>query len=142
MNGKLRQLKVKIKSLAEEQRIIRHEEGKALKSDMWLWRQHKGTAPYSPDYWTLRDGNLGYGECTTNHDLRDHRIIHVRPEIRSANIAYGLLRGRTLEQIETPRSEKSLARKPYREPDWKRIEALLKKYGSQSKCHELMKKAA
>jgi hypothetical protein len=119
MKIKLRQLKIKIKSMSMEQRIIKHETVKALATDKWNWKQdHKDGANH--DFGRF---DSGFGS------LRFHRLFNVRPEIRSANIAYGLLRGRTLEQLETPRTEKSLARKPYREPDWPRIETIMKKFG-------------
>ena len=93
---RLRELKIKLKSLAEEQRIIRFEEKKC----------------WAPDE---RDR------------LHNHRIHDVRPEIRSAHIAYGLLRGKKLDEIET-RPKK----KPYREPDWQRIDSLTRKFGFRS----------
>lgn len=84
-------LRVKIKSLAEEARIIRFEEKRAGK-----WEE-------------LRNR------------LHQHRVIDVRQEARVAHIAYGLIKGRTLERIE-PKSKT--------EPNWKRVHDLLKKYGS------------
>lgn len=81
-------LRVKIKSLAEEARIIRREE-----------RRTHGT---------LRDR------------LYLHRIGVVREAARSTHIAYGLIRGRTLEQME-PKSNS--------EPNWPDIKRMLKLYG-------------
>ena len=81
-------LRVKVKSLAEESRIIRREE--------------------------LRT----YGQL--RFELWEHRVKDVRGESRCSGLAYGFIRGKTLEQME-PKSEK--------EPDWKRVQALLKKYG-------------
>ena len=52
--------------------------------------------------------------------LNFHRRYDVRREARAAAIAYGFLRGRALTQIEN---------KSHDAPDWKRIEALVKKYG-------------
>lgn len=72
---KLAALKIKIKSLSEEARIIRKDENKSKK----LKRP-----------WVI-------------DSLHEHRIHVVRPEVRAANIAYGLLRGKTLEQIEPNR---------------------------------------
>lgn len=72
---RLAELKIKIKSLSEEARIIRKDENKAKK----LKRP-----------WVI-------------DSLHEHRIHVVRPEVRAANIAYGLLRGKTLEQIEPNR---------------------------------------
>lgn len=52
--------------------------------------------------------------------LRGHRVNVVRPEARATQIAYGFLRGRTLDQIEGSAIS---------EPNWKRVEELVKKYG-------------
>lgn len=84
-------LKVKVKSLAEEARIIRREE-----------RRMRGG--------TLRD------------ELRQHRVGIVRWHARHAHIAYGLIKGRSLEQIE---------RSALVAPDWKEIRRQLAKYGPQ-----------
>lgn len=81
-------LKIKLKSLAAESRIIRREESRtrgALREELYL-----------------------------------HRIGIVRQEARSTLIAYGLIRGRSLEQMEA---------KSHTPPDWDRINQMLKKYG-------------
>lgn len=56
----------------------------------------------------------------TGHVYRDIQPIKARSESRSAQIAYGYLRGRTYQQIEG--ATKS-------EPDWKRVQRLIEKYG-------------
>jgi len=81
-------LKVKVKSLAAESRIIRKEEGRA-----------RGE---------LRD------------QLRAHRRQEVRREQRATQLAYGYLRGIAMTRIEP---------KPLSDPDWKRVEAMVKRYG-------------
>ncbi len=63
-------LKIKIKSLAAEARIIRQEEKK----------------------WP--------GPSDVRLGLREHRIKDVRREARAALLAYGYLRGRTIHQME------------------------------------------
>lgn len=81
-------LRVKLKSLAAEARIIRREERRArgeLREELYL-----------------------------------HRINDVRRAARSTLLAYGLIRGRTLDQMEPKR---------YSEPDWDAIGKMLKKYG-------------
>lgn len=85
-------LKVKIKSLSEEARIIKREE-----------RKHRGE-------WS----GIASG-------LQKHRRFEVRPESRSAQIAYAFMRGRSFCQVECNAK---------REPDWKRIKALVDKYDS------------
>jgi hypothetical protein len=82
-------LKVKVKSLAEEARIIRKEEARG----------------------SLREG------------LHRHRVDIVRPEARAAHLAYGLIKGRTLKRIEPT------AREPRAEGLWKRVRAMVDKYG-------------
>ena len=68
-------LRVKIKSLAAEARIIRQEEGRFR--DLW---HHQQTGPF-----------LG---------LKLHRTQDVRKEARSALLAYGFLRGVPYSKIE------------------------------------------
>lgn len=68
-------LKVKIKSLAQEARIIRHEERKAK---------------------IRKQGEL-------RESLRFHRMQVVRAESRATNLAYGLLRGRRYSELEHKR---------------------------------------
>lgn len=82
-------LRIKIKSLAEEAKLIRREERRTF-------------------------GQL-------RNELHLHRTGIVRYEARHTHIAYGLLRGRSIDQIE-PR-----AKEP---PNMGKVEAMLKKYGS------------
>lgn len=65
-------LKIKIKSLAAEASIIRHEEQQCY--------------DHGP-------GSLWFG-------LNYHRRVEVRKEARAACLAYGFLRGRAFKQIE------------------------------------------
>lgn len=81
-------LRVKLKSLAEEARIIRKEEQRTsgvLRQELYL-----------------------------------HRIGVVRCAARNTHIAYGLIRGRTIEQMEPTRQS---------EPDWDAINRMVEKYG-------------
>ena len=94
MSLKQAQLKVKIKSLAEEAKLIRKEELK-----------RKG------NNWSYQADNL-----------REHRIYVVRPEARSAHFAYSFIKGVPFHEIEPKRKT---------EPDWKRIQELIKKYASR-----------
>lgn len=66
------ELKIKIKSLAAEAKIIRHAELK-------LKRLQK---------------------LDSREKVYLHRVNIVRPEARAAQLAYGFLRGRTYEQLE------------------------------------------
>ncbi len=81
-------LRVKLKSLAEEARIIRREEQRT--------------------HGRLRD------------ELHLHRVGVVREAARATHIAYGLIKGRTYEQIE---------RTAIYGPDWAAVEKMLAKYG-------------
>lgn len=54
------------------------------------------------------------------YSLNAHRTNEVRGEARSALLAYGFLRGRSYLQMEA---------KTHSGPDWKRVEALVRKYG-------------
>ncbi len=93
MNYRLKFLKVKLKSLTAEQHIIRLEKHKAK----------------------VRHQTRLVGE------LNDHRVRVVRPEARATHLAYGLLRGKTLEQMES---------RAKTEPPKDRINSLIKKYGT------------
>lgn len=86
-------LRIKLKSLAEEARIIRKEEHRS-------WGQ-------------LRN------------ELHLHRVGIVRKTARDTHIAYGLLKGRTIEQIEHGAKT---------EPDWDAINKMLKKYGPKDQA--------
>ena len=83
-------LKIKIKSLAEEAKIIRFEER--------LWP----------------------GQSEEYVGLHHHRTYDVRNEARSAQLAYGYLRGRKYRQLEA---------KCYIAPNRERIRDLIYKYG-------------
>lgn len=51
--------------------------------------------------------------------LRDHRTGVVRSEARATLLAYGFLRGRTLEQVETRAKTK---------PDWDKVWSMVRRY--------------
>lgn len=92
-------LKVKVKALAEEARIIRKEERKLKGGD-------------------LRD------------ELHRHRVFEVRSEARAAHLAYGFIRGRTLQQMETA------AREPF---PTDKVVRMCKKYGKSLAWETLVK---
>lgn len=68
-------LRVKIRSLAEEARIIRKEERRAKKRG-WI------------------------GPGSINESLHNHRTLDVRNEARAAQLAYAYLRGKRYRQVE------------------------------------------
>ena len=108
-------LKVKIKSLAAEARIIKREEQKRRKA----WRSV-----------TRAETKKETGRQARG--LREHRIGQVRPESRCALVAYGFLRGRPYKVVEN--SAKS-------EPDWDRVQRLIEKFGTDD-VRELRQKFA
>ena len=56
-------------------------------------------------------------------EMHNHRVLTVRSAARSTGIAYGFIRGRTLQQME-PTSKT--------EPDWSAIKPMLRRYGPAS----------
>ncbi len=103
-NPGLTKLKVKIKSLADEAKIIRHEEKK------WGPRRER-----SFEHMLLHDS------------LRDHRRLDVRSEARAAHLAYAYLKGRDYIQVENhlrdPNDSKHMV-------IWHEVSRLVKKYGT------------
>lgn len=100
-------LKVKIKSLAEEARIIRLEERRA---------KARG------DYETLTSLYL-------------HRTKDVRNEARATQLAYGFLKGRTRSEIESPSETFYLSYGEHELKA--RTGAIVKKYGSEDLSKEV-----
>lgn len=120
-------LKVKIKSLAEEARIIKHEERKrkvprlsrkdrrirdvALRNEMRASRELRRSRDWYPR------------SAAELHELHLHRINVVRKELRLSNIAYGFIRGLELSQVDSGARLTS--------SDWKRVGMMVEKYGAQ-----------
>ena len=101
-------LRVKLKSLAEEARIIRREEQRT--------------------HGFLRD------------ELHTHRVRVVRHQARITGLAYGFIKGRTLEQMEPTRKEMPIYIDNLM---WTDVRKMLKKYGPIGMLEpEVMKKAA
>jgi hypothetical protein len=106
-------LKIKIKSLAEEARIIRKEEHQ-YKQRRAFYRDRQGCE----DKYKSAD--------TIFWSLRWHRESPVGTECRAALLAYGYLRGKTFFQLETlPKKEGKI----YQHPHWNRVIDLICKYG-------------
>lgn len=111
MKNRIKMLKVKIKSLAEEARIIRREETKALCRSL------------PPEMRTkYRDLDL-YGE------LRQHRVWDVRREQRASLLAYAFLRGKPLSACE---GNSVASRTGWQCLDWVRVFQLVLKFGPVS----------
>jgi len=75
------ELKIKLKSLAEEARIIRKEE------------------------LTIKNGKFSYKANQRRESIYLHRVLHIRPITRATHLAYGLIKGLGHVQIErTPKT--------------------------------------
>lgn len=100
MNINLIKLKIKIKHLSLEPKIIRHEERKLLKQARWL---------------RYRQGEESASDLSCEYMiLRDHRKIHLRYEARATQLAYAFLRGKTYLEIENRNDPK----KYWGDSDW------------------------
>lgn len=93
-------VKIKVKSLAEEAKMIRREEN-LLK---WKKRAARGRE---------RAQKAIQG-------LQLHRVREVRREARSANLAYGFMLGLEYDQMENF---------AWSQPDWNKIQRLIENYG-------------
>mgnify|MGYP001615675756 CR=1 FL=1 len=114
-------LKVKIKSLAAEAKIIRHEELKYLRTARWLGVRAETPPPRLSNSATWLPPRSVYA------GLYAHRI-EISIEQRAALIAYGYIRGRPYRTIEyAPYYLKAPFCRPG--PDWGRIRDLVWKYG-------------
>jgi hypothetical protein len=121
MKTQIKMLKVKIKSLAAEARIIRLEEQRAKgrrESPVRRKNMGRGFIEADPAYLKVhgRDDELRLS-------LHQHRVRDVRNEQRSSLLAYAFLRGRPLAAVEKK------AEKP---PDWARVAKLVEKFGTVS----------
>lgn len=113
-------LKIKIKSLAEEARIIRKEERKVLS----YARTTDIPAPKEIHY-------------RTYESLHRHRTYDVRTEARATHLAYAFLRGVPYASVEAKRSDSKKA--SYAETlTWKRASDMVKKYGTTAQFAEFV----
>ena len=112
-NPRLRHLRVKIKSLAAEAKIIRHEERKAL---AYPPKDKYGTG-YNEDY----------------ESLRDHRRDVVGGEARWSLLAYACLRGRPYSAVESKvRIDWSCGSLNYGNlPNWSKVRDLVIRFGGK-----------
>ncbi len=119
MKTRVKMLKVKIKSLAEEARIIRREELRALG-----WRlsptkrkdMGKGYVQRNPNYYVIK-----YRDAALHEELRNHRVGDVRREQRVSLLAYAFLRNKTLAACEPHHISQQI--------DWTRVLSLVLKFG-------------
>lgn len=101
-------LKVKLISLALETKQIRRIERKLAS------RQRKRATDAEHSRFSVRREQQ-------RESIYLHRINEVRKETRSANLAYGFIRGRTYLEVE------NIA---YSEPDWDRVLQIAQKFGA------------
>lgn len=138
-----RQLKIKIKSLAAESRIIRREECR-LHSPIRKWRARKPRGDRSKLTPAERAGldevlaadpkpaqlpeSYHRANIAEQRELWLHRTKVVGPAARHALLAYAFIRGRTAATVEPPGSPQHGWRKPI---DWSEIERLVERYGAK-----------
>ncbi len=101
-------LKVKIKHLGAEARIIKEEK------DKWLKKAARGRANVAK-----RDGAAPNAPSNMANYLHEHRINCVRKECRDSHLAYGFIRGLRYEQVEARR---------YTDPNWLNVFAIIQRF--------------
>lgn len=123
MNDRRVMLKIKLKSLAEESRIIRKEENKRKVNYFHLKMVRNGESIEGAMERVCANRKKYATEFSlqTVQALHLHRINDVRNESRLTLIAYALVRERkvadTLQRLS--------------QDDWKRITGMVKKYGNE-----------
>lgn len=112
------ELKIKDKHLAEEARIIKHEERKLLKRSRTLRAQEHFVSNDEPLKQKMADRRRK-AEAGFNH-LRHHRIEVVRKECRATHLARAFLKGLPATSVEA---------KAHEDPQFVRIMTMVNKYG-------------
>lgn len=120
-------LKIKLKSLMAEAQIIRHEENKrkAFPPEQYIRVRNNENVPAARKrrYDLVRmAGNSAYTLSEIN-ELTAHRVGPVRTEVKLTMIAYAYIRGRKASQV-CPQ------RPCLTKDEWKRIAAMVRKYGA------------
>jgi len=125
-------LKVKIKSLAEESKIIRHEERKRKVPQRDRKHGKTDTPVTLFDAAERREGDRVWRKARRDrawypqsvaelHQLQLHRVNVVSKEARLSHLAYGYIRGRNLVQVD--------GCKGLTYEDAARVKVMVKKYG-------------
>lgn len=119
MTDKRHLLKINLKSLAAEARIIRKAEAK-LQLPPWRIKADKDPPPHLSKYWEelrtqrklqrakARESSWYEENRRQLNELQHHRRVPLRAESRATHLAYGFLRGKTLQQLEGNRQWISL----------------------------------
>lgn len=130
MKNQITMLKVKIKSLAAETRMIRLEErkakGKRMAKSKWKAGEERVR---DPKYLVIR-----FRDDAKYKSLRDHRLEVVSVEARLSLLAYGYLRGVPYAAMEKRPKDKyghaCRSGKAWVEPDWKKVLSMVVRFGS------------
>jgi len=109
MNHNQAKIRVKLKSLACEAKIIRKDEIKAKRIAQKLAKKR----------------GMSVEDSIVRQSLYLHRIHVLRPEARAAHLAYAFMRNKSYASTEIPRDEHSLTFAVKT-----RVQAILKKYHS------------
>ncbi len=112
-------LRIKLKSLASESRIIRYDELKLRRKICTMGVLYKSFATLYPTYPELIE-NLK----STQQQIGVHRRLDVRRESRASYLAYGYIRGIPYAKIE---------RSSYTAPDLNRVVDLIYRFGNENK---------
>jgi len=125
-------LKVKLKSLAEEARIIRREEVRrraprrktfqARYGEQWLEPYTEAIARWRADARVQRE----------RHELYHHRVDDVRSEARHTLIAYAFLRGKGFDSLMGRNGLFGRGEMRSYKINWKRVFTLVERYGARS----------
>jgi hypothetical protein len=141
MKNQVRALKVKIKSLAEEARIIRLEEKRALARP----RPSPSSliSPYDPHDWTAGGAKKPKPRRVTKYrdemlylSMRSHRVKELRQEQRCSLLAYAYIRGVPFAKVERPIKCRS------QNPDWSRVRQLIEKFGGTPSAKMVLTEAS
>ena len=125
-----RELKIKIKALAAEAKIIANEERKLA---AWARRHRFYVEPQN--VWQTAITGESVDDCAARHrrysaefecsreSLHLHRVGVVRTELRHSLLAYGFLRGRPRDRVESKY-------RPGNSPDMERVRSIAVRFGA------------
>ncbi len=125
-------LKIKIKSLAEEARMIRREERKQLGYGRHLRRVDRDARVNTPEAERWANNPVFH----THSRLHHHRVTVVRTAAREAQLAYGYLRGRPLLMVES-----NLTNEFTKRPKWGQVLKLVLRYDESGESRELVEES-
>lgn len=122
----------------------RNEEGQTVLADRREMLRVKAKSLMAEAMIIRKEEQRTHGEL--RNELHHHRTMVVRNEARATNLAYGFIRGKTLEQMEPnrkPFSDCPRTAKILEDRLWEKVRSMLKKYGPRGMLEpEVLKKAA